>query len=225
VETWKRVIISAAVLLGALALVGSGTMATFTAQVGNPDNTFATGTLVLSDTKLGGIACLSTGGGSTDTNVNNNCDTLYDLSVRAPGDSATADLTIKDEGSLAISIMRVFAPSCTDANAVGETFHGSGSPCGAVQLYIQEFSDPGFSVPSVCLYGGAVGNTCNFSDLTKTLSNFTTNFNSTINGLSAGGIAAGGSDYLEIGVKLPSSAGNPLQGRQATIAFDWFATQ
>jgi hypothetical protein len=225
-STWKRVAISAGILLGAAALIGSGTLATFTAQVGNPGNRFATGTLVLSDTKQGGSACLSTGGGTTDSNVNNNCDTLYDVSVRKPGDSATANLTIKDEGSLAASVLRVFAPTCTDADAVGENFHGTGSACATVQLYIQQFSDSGFTTPSACLYGGATGVTCNFSDATKTLGDFQTNYNSTVNGLSIGsGMAVGASDYFQIGVMLPSSAGNTLQGRQATIPFDWYVTQ
>jgi len=224
-DTWKRMVISGAVVLGALALIGTGTLATFTAQVGNPNNRFATGTLVLSDTKQGGSTCLSTGGGSTDNNVNNNCDQLYNLSVKEPGDSGTANLTIKDEGSLAASIARVFSPTCTDADAAGENYHGTGSACATIQLYIQQFSDAGFTTPSACLYGGATGNTCNFSDTTKTLADFTANYNSNVNGLSLGALAAGQSDYFQIGVKLPQTAGNNLQGRQATIDFDWFASQ
>src|SRR5207302_10256733 len=48
-----------------MAVLGFGTFATFNAQVGNPSNTFASGTIVLNDTVPGGVPCLSTGGGTT----------------------------------------------------------------------------------------------------------------------------------------------------------------
>ena len=66
----KKVLLSMGVVAGIGALAGAGTFATFTAQTTNPSNTFANGTLVLSNKVGAASACLSTGGGNTDTNSN-----------------------------------------------------------------------------------------------------------------------------------------------------------
>jgi hypothetical protein len=219
----KKLLISAALVLAVAAVIGAGSFATFNAQTGNPGNAFAAGTLVLSDTKQGGSACLSTGGGTTDTNVNTNCDTLYNLTVKKPGDSGTANVTLKNEGSLAGSLFKVFSNACTGGDASGETYHGTGNPCTKVQLYIQQFSDSGFSTPLACIYGGATGNTCSFSDTTKTLGDFQTTYGSAPSGLTIGsGLTAGASAYFQVGVKMPSGADNTFQGRKATVDFEWY---
>jgi hypothetical protein len=223
----KKVLLSLGVVAGIGALAGAGTFATFTAQTTNPTNTFANGTLVLSNTVDGGSACLSTAGGTTDSNVNAACDTLFSLAVKAPGDSSTADLTLENVGSLAASALKVFSASCTDGDAAGEAYHGTGSPCGTVQLYIQQYSDA-FTTPSACLYGGANGASCDFSDTGKTLSAFVAAHPDLAGGLSAGTLEeSGGADttWVRIGVQLPSTADNTLQGRSASLAFNWHITQ
>lgn len=221
--TGRKVAITVAVLVGALAILGAGSFATFTAQTDNPSNTFASGTLVLGNTKTGGTECLSTGGGSTDTNVNANCDQLFNLTVKKPGDSGSATLTIKNEGSLAATALKVFSTACTPSNASGESYHGTGDPCSAIQVTVQQYSDSAFTTPSACLYGHATGATCDFTDTTKTLSAFVSATGSSAGGVSIGSLAAGASDYFKVSVQLPSSAGNSLQGRQAVVDFDWFA--
>jgi len=220
----RKILVSIAVVLGATAVVGAGTFATFNAQVRNPANTFATGTLVLSNKVGAGTVCLSTAGGSTDTNVNNNCDTAFSLTVKKPGDSGSATLTLKNEGSLDASLFKVFSAACASANASGENYHGTGNPCGVVDLYIQQYSDSGFTTPSACLYGGGTATTCAFDD-TKTLGTFQSSYNNSTNGLSLGALTAGTSNYYKLAVQLPSTAGNPYQGRSATIDFTWYAEQ
>jgi predicted ribosomally synthesized peptide with SipW-like signal peptide len=223
----NKLLLSGLVVVGAAAVIGAGTFATFNAQTTNPNNTFANGTLVLSNTKSGGSACLSTGAGTnTDTNVNGSCDTLFSLSVKKPGDSATASLTIKNEGSLDASALKVFSASCADANATGETYNGSGLPCSKVQLYIQQWSDSGFTTPSQCVYGGAtVAGTCDFSDSTKTLTAFTTSYSSAGSAKTVGTLSSHASNYFTIGLKLPSDADNTYQGRQASFDLSWYANQ
>jgi hypothetical protein len=223
----KKVLLSLGVVAGIGALAGAGTFATFTAQTTNPSNTFANGTLVLSNKVNAGAVCLSTGGGNTDTNANGSCSTAFNLAVKKPGDSGTTDITLKDVGSLAASALKVFSGSCTDADATGENYHGTGSPCGIVQIYIQQYSDA-FTTPSACLYGGASGATCDFSDTSATLSAFVAAHTNLASGLSAGSLAAaGGADttWVRIGVKLPSTADNTYQGRSATMALNWHITQ
>ena len=224
----QKVLASMGVVAVVGALAGAGTFATFTAQTSNPTNTFANGTLVLSNKVNAGTACLSTNGGTTDVNVNA-CSTAFNLAVRAPGDSGTTNLTLKNMGSLAASALKAFAGSCTDSNAAGENYHGTGSPCAKIQLYIQQYSDSGFSTPSACLYGGAVvANTCDFSDAAKTLATFVSDHTDLSEGLSAGALAAaGGADttWIKIGVKLPSDADNTYQGRAASLTLNWHITQ
>lgn len=222
----RKVLFSIGVVAAIGALAGAGTFATFTAQTTNP-NTFANGTLVLSNTVEAGTACLSTGGGNTNSNSNGGCDTLFTLAVKAPGDSSTADLTLQNMGSLAASALKVFSASCTDADVGTESYHGTGLPCGIVQVYIQQYSDD-FTTPSACLYGGASGATCDFSDTSKTLSTFVTAHPDLAGGLSAGSLAAnGGADttWVRVGVKLPPTADNSYQGRSASLALNWHITQ
>ncbi|HVW33488.1 MAG TPA: hypothetical protein VHL53_13190 [Acidimicrobiia bacterium] len=226
----QKVLLSIGVVAGIAALAGAGTFATFTAQTSNPTNTFANGTLVLSNQVGGNTACLSTGGGTTDVN-DHTCDTLFSLSVKAPGDSSTADLTLKNEGSLGASALEVFSAACTDANAAGENFHGTGSPCGKVQFYVQQYSDDTFTTPSACLYGGSpdAGVSCDFSDAAKTLSAFVSAYPDVDHGLDAGPLTkvsgAAPSTWIRVGVKLPDDADNTYQGRSASLALNWHITQ
>ena len=222
----KKIALSGVVVLSAAAFAGAGTFASFNAQTKNPGNALATGTLVLSDTKSGGSACLSTGGGTTDTNANDSCDTLLNLTVQKPGDSGSANLTIKNEGSLAASALKAFSAACANSDASAETYHGTGLPCGKVQLYIQRYSDPAFTLPAACLYGGStVLNTCDFSDETKTLAAFQSSHGNSTNGANIGSLAAGASNYFKVAVQLPASADNTFQGRKATFDLTWHAAQ
>lgn len=225
-KTSKKMLLSGMVVLGAAALVGAGTFAGFNAQAKNDNNVVAAGTLVLSNTKQGSpTACLSTGGGSTDTNVNDGCDQLLNLTVTKPGESGSSNLTIKNDGTIDASTLKVFSAACTNGDAAAETYHGTGLPCSKVQLSIQEYSDAAYSVPSACVYGGATGSTCDFSDATKTLAAFQTTYGSSASGLALGNVAAGVSKYFKVAVKLPSSADNTFQGRAATFDLTWTAAQ
>ena len=58
----RKIIVAVAVLTLVAGSFGAGTLATFNAQTNNAGNVFGHGTIVLSNTKQGGSACLSTGG-------------------------------------------------------------------------------------------------------------------------------------------------------------------
>ena len=110
---------------------------------------------MLSNTVDSGTACLSTAGGNTDTNANGACDTAFDLSVQAPGDSSTADITLENMGQPArLGAQGLVGILHRRAMRPGENYHGTGSPCGKVQIYVQQYSD-NFTTESACLYGGA----------------------------------------------------------------------
>ena len=224
--TQRKILASVLLALGLAAVLGFSSFATFNAETDNPGNVFAHGTLVLSNTKQGGSACLSTGGGTTDSNSNASCDQLFNLLVKKPGDSGSANVTLKNAGTINASSFKVFAPSCTNADASAESYHGTGGPCGILQLTIQQWTDNTFSTPSACLYGGASGSTCNFSDASKTLGAFASSYPSSASGLAIGsGLAANSSAYFTLAVQSPSSANNTYQGRQSSIDFDWYIAQ
>ncbi|MCU1447836.1 MAG: hypothetical protein JWP02_6 [Acidimicrobiales bacterium] len=209
---------------GAYAAVA--TFANFNAETNNPGNTVSSGTLVLSDTKSGGTTCYSTGGGSTNTNVNAACDNLFGVTAKKPGDSGSANLTIKNEGSFAASAFKVFSPSCADSDASGETYHGTGSMCAAVQVTIQQYSDALFSTPSACLYGHATGASFDFTDTTKSMAAFATFYPSAGSGLSIGsGLGTGVSAWFKVSFQIPSTVGNNVQGRTASADLTWHVDQ
>lgn len=221
-------ILVSVMVVGAMTSVSFGTFASFAAQTSNTGSGFSSGTLVLSNTKQGGAACLSTAGGSTDTNANGACDALINLSVKKPGDSGTANLSLKNEGSIAGSGLTLFAPGCTNADAAAERYHGTGDLCGKLQLYVQEYADAGFTTPSACRYGGSAdaGKTCDFSDATKTIGAFATAYGSSTTGLAVeGGLPAGGTRHFKVGLRLPTDADNSFQGRQAAADFTWAIQQ
>src|SRR6185369_973256 len=110
---WSSDVCSSDLLCGFSA---AATVASFTAETTNPTNKFATGTLVLSNKVNSGTACLSTGGGSTDTNANAACDNLFSLTAQKPGDTSSANLTLQNVGSIAASALKLFTSACTDSD-------------------------------------------------------------------------------------------------------------
>ena len=200
---------------------GSGTFASFTAETTNTGNSFATGTIVLSNTVNGGTACLSTNGGATDTNINGACAAAYSVALKKPGDSYVGDqIDLKNVGSLSPSDLIFTAASCTDSNAVGETYHGTGSLCGALDVYVQEWTSNTYTTPSHCWYGGGTATTCAFSD-TKTLTTLASAGAQTL----TGALPAGTDRYFTVGVQMQSGAGNNMQGRATSSAVTWHVDQ
>lgn len=217
----KRIAATVLVLVGLVAAIGVGAFASFNAQTSNTGNLFADGTLVLSNSVNGGTACLSTAGGTTDVNANDKCDTMFDLTVKKPGDSSSATLALKNDGSIDMSKLNVYSTACTDADAVTEAYHGTGNPCGKIALTIQAFADADYKTPTACVWGGA---DCAF-DPSLTLSAFQSKFNTAATGLDVGKLAAGQTAYLKVSVQLPADADNTFQGRQSTIDFNWYSEQ
>lgn len=227
----RKLLLTIMVLGATTSTVGAGTFASFNASTTNPTSTFATGSLVLSNTKNTSTACLSTGGGSTDANSNSGCDHLFTLTVQKPGDSAFVDLTLENEGSINASALTAFASQdCAAGNAPGQTYNGTGDPCTGVQLYIQEYSSPANRTVDnrtggTCHFGGGTATSCLFV-AAKTLDAFDTSYPSTgVGALAMGTLNTGVSRYLRIYLTLPSTANNSLQGRQATFGFSWAIAQ
>ena len=131
-------------------------------------------------------------------------------------------LDLLNSGSLDAATLKLTAGACVASDAAGQSFHGTGNPCTALDVYVQEWNDAVHTTAIHCWYGGAVvANTCDFSDNTKTISALATASPLTL----AGGLTGGAHRYFTIGVQLPSTAGNTYQGRAATDTLTWHIDQ
>ncbi len=228
-STFNRLMVTVMVL-ATLGTLASGTLASFTAQATNPGNTFETGTLALQDNTAGTI-CFSYGtlnalNQFTNNNSNPSCNAVSFATGAKPGDpAATANVILQNVGSLDASTLQVSAGSCATANNTNDSFHGGGDLCGAVQVYVQEYTDGTFTTPtSSCVYPASSTAPCGFS---QTLSAM----------VAAGPVAAAGglgqqgstsppdTRYFQVALQLPASAGNSYQGMTATFSLTWYLSQ
>lgn len=115
------------IAIGAVALfAGSGTFASFSAETTNAGSSISSGTLTMSDTVTGGTACFSE---SAIPQLNNDpaCGAILNLTNVAPGVyGGTAEVTIKNTGSIDASKMFLWAPQ------VNATLSGTLSTSGAI---------------------------------------------------------------------------------------------
>ena len=128
-------------VVGALAAVGAGTFASFTAQTNNANNTFQTGTITLNDQVNSGTACWSTGTGNgqgsfSNGNVNNTCSSFVSATNQAPGAAASnAVVTVTTAGSLTPSSLTL-STSCSSSNVVTSA-NGNGNLCDYIAVTVQ----------------------------------------------------------------------------------------
>ena len=122
---------------------GGGTFSSFTAQTGNPNETIASGSLLLQNTFNANPVCESKSGAAND-NVNFNCNTLFAFGTYGnlqPGVYAgsTAALTLTNSGTLDAAKVYMFAPysngvlsswTLTGGNVTQLTLSTSGGPNG-----------------------------------------------------------------------------------------------
>lgn len=218
-----RLLLTAGVVISLCGFTAAATVANFSAETTNPTNEFASGTLVLSNKKNTATACLSTAGGTTDSNVNNACDTLFTTNLAPGGTAASANVTLKNEGSLAASALKLWSSACANADTAA-AYHGTGNPCSNLQLTIQQYSDA-FVTPSNCVFGGGTATTCAMSS-SFTLNDYATAHTGSGNAQTIGsGLASGASTYFTISVFMPSTAGNSFQGRKGTMDLTWHIDQ
>ena len=232
-KTKRYLVLLAAVGLVAAALGGSGTFASFNAEVTNSGNTFQTGSLVLSNKVGASSACFSSGAGNVN-NVND-CGAIFTLPTnwQPGGTTVTANLTLTNTGSLTPAALTWFAPLLTTTGSItggtlvcnfqhytpaGTTnpYVGTGNPCTGLSMQIQEY-DSTFTTPTSSCVFPAAGSACstNFAAL-STLPNAPATI--------TGGLAPNTPRYFVISVKYPASAGaadNAYQAEQAYFNLTW----
>lgn len=227
---------------------GAGTMASFNASTTNAQSTFASGSVVLTNTNVAsGKVCFSNGttdngaGANTDDNHNEACEAAFNMATSKPGETATAELTLKNEGNLGGTLSLLVAdhtppsgvttpqPACSNRDAGGTVYHGTGDICQQLQLTIQRWTDNTRTTAHSCVYGVPSGNTCTL-DSTRNLKHFTETA-APSPGLAIGALdASGGNDtaWFTVTVSFPdggAGADNAFQGRVATMAIQWMLEQ
>jgi predicted ribosomally synthesized peptide with SipW-like signal peptide len=224
-STWllKKVLATMIVVGGISSLTVGGTFALFNSEESNGKQSFASGTLTLSDTVTSGsaTACFSYGAGSS-ANVNNTCEGVFAMSSdNYPGVTAKAKVTLLNNGSLDGTGLSLYMPGgCTTVVNTNAPSAGGGDMCASAFFYVQETDQSG--VATKCWYPAAAGVTCTTASL---LSTFKTNYTSTIASLALGaGPAHGAARYFEIGMQIPSTATNTLQGEAAQFGLTWHIT-
>jgi predicted ribosomally synthesized peptide with SipW-like signal peptide len=228
-KTYLKVLIA----VGVLAVIGggAGTFATFNATTTNAGNTFATGSLVLSNT-VSATTCLSTGGGNTDTNSNSvGCAKFFNTSTSKPGDIAGGNLTLTNSGTLPASVLTLTKSACSTVDNPSESFHGTGDLCAALNFYVQEWTSSAMTTGFKCWYGGGTATTCDPTFATSPAS--LAGFGASPVDISAGPGAtaftatsgAAPTRWFTVAVQLPTSANNSYQGRQGQVDLSWQESQ
>jgi hypothetical protein len=220
----RKILFAVAAFGGVATAVGAGTFASFTASTSNAASTFQTGTLVLSNQKNTATACLSTGGGTTDTNANAACDQPFAVTLAKPGDSANVDITLVNSGSINATALTAYATSaCVNSNS--GTYNGTGDLCAQMQMYVQEYTSAANRTANTttggnCWYGGGTATACAFS-ATKTVGGFPL----VGSAVALGAMNTGATRYLRVYLSFPSTADNTFQGRLATFGMTWAIAQ
>jgi hypothetical protein len=218
-------ILVAMMVIGAIASFGvPGVWAVFSAETRNVQGTAATGTLTF-DLQVGTGARCNTKNGTTNVITGCSAELPWDSAAETyPGVARTAQVTITNDGSLPASDLSLYIPSLCTTGATPDapaSVVGSGDPCTLDQFYVQE-TNSSFAATK-CWYPNA-GTTCSFSS-TLTLSTFYNTFKTANNALSLGsGPAALQHRYFVIGVLVPSTATNTVQGKVATFDLTWHMT-
>lgn len=212
---------------------GSGTFATFNAEVTNAGNTFAAGTLFLHDN---GGATTCTSESSSDNLSTNNCDVLFSFGgtgVNNFTSAQTADLTLSNAGTIPASDIKFKVGSCvwSVANAGGSpaTFGSAPADCSGLYVTIQEKTSNTFLTNLYCAFPDAAA-ACSAPSSAHTLANTTslTTLKTTANATATFTASGGATDtrYYVITVDpsgLPTD--NTMQNRQVTFDLTWHIDQ
>lgn len=249
-KTIKKLLLSL-IVVGILgSFTARGTYALLSGEGSNPNESIASGTLVMDNTVGAGAACHSQSGG---LNINAACDTLFTSGLLYPIPSAAepplpasttyafANVTIKNAGTLP-QLFKIYMPSCTFAangsfpgatwTAINPCCPGTlsgalpGGPCtsGSLDFIVQEYTSSAFTTTmSKCVWPIDASNACTFQ--ADSLGSFWAGHHDTTHYLSLGSVqlAAGSSRYFQIAVAEPSAGANGLQGQTATFSLHWHA--
>lgn len=220
----KQILLSLMAIGGLSFITATGTFALLNSEQSNHGGMVSSGTLTIDNVANGATACFSYTGAGASGNANPGCNALFSsASLNYPGTPAVATVNIKNSGSIDASDLAMYMPSCTVAATPGAPAPGGGDPCaaGGAQFYVQETDSLGAA--TFCWYPDNAAGACTFQ--ANSLNVFAVNGNTLTNALDLGaGPAHGATRYFKIGLQLPTTASNTLQGEEAVFALTWHMT-
>jgi predicted ribosomally synthesized peptide with SipW-like signal peptide len=227
-KTKRYLMLLAAVGLIAVAAGGTGTFASFNAEVTNTGNTFASGTLFLHDTPNGGTVCKSEDDLTNNTYAS--CTFLFNADLT--DGSQTATLALNNAGTIPAAGLTFKVAGCTvgkNTVVTGSTVvFGTAPSCGDLYLTIQE-TDVTFGVPGTdvyCAYGpSATQPDCDAPDNTRTLATATSLTALKTTGGADADLGAGVTRYYVITINPTVASDNTLQNRKVSFGLTWHLEQ
>jgi predicted ribosomally synthesized peptide with SipW-like signal peptide len=227
-KTKRYLMLLAAVGLIAVAAGGSGTFASFNAEVTNTGNTFASGTLFLHDTPNAGTVCKSED--DLTNNTYSSCTYLFNADLS--DGTQTATLALNNAGTIPASALTFKVAGCTvtNNNAVTSStvVFGTAPTCGDMYLTIQE-TDSTFGVPGTdvfCAYGpSTTPPDCDAPDNTRTLATATSLTALKTTGNLDADLASGATRYYVITISPTVASDNTLQNRKVSFGLTWHIEQ
>ncbi len=211
---------------------GSGTFASFTAEVSNNGNTFETGTLTLgADAGDTGASCWSTGDGAVShTNNTAVCNAIFTNVNWQPGTAAKKyEITIENGGTVN-GTLSVYATACTHSNAslsatAQYVYQGTGDPCQAIAISIQQLTSSNTSSTTGSCLLPASGS-CSTGTVLSNLGTSVTHATS-LGTIDASGTSTATKKYFLVTVIFPasSSSDNEYQGLDASFGLTWHLEQ
>lgn len=228
-KTKRYLMLLAAVGLIAVAAGGSGTFATFNAEVTNSGNTFASGTLFLHDTPNGSATVCKSEDDLTN-NTYSSCTFLFNADLSAG--SQTATLALNNPGTISGTGLTFKVDGCTvgDNSTVTGTsvVFGTAPTCGDMYITIQEtgssYTVPGSDV--YCAYGpSTTPPNCDTPDNTATLATATSLTALKTTGNVNADLATGATRYYVIRITPTVASNNTLQNRKVSFGLTWHLEQ
>lgn len=203
---WVRLIL-ALMVLAASASLFSGTAATLNSTTVNPGSGFAAGKLVLSNRVADRNPCLSEG-------PLVRCDALFP-GVLAPGQTATARVTITNLGTLPVTGYDLWSTACSNASVQGA--HGSADLCAGTWLTIHDDNH------DLCYFPVRAPGACSSTSHESFAEFVRQHAEATPLALSSDHL--GGGIAYTLTATIDPALGNEVQGRSGNLDLVWAITQ
>jgi hypothetical protein len=226
----KKILLTMMVLGGVGSTISAGTFASFNAATTNANSSFASGSLVLGRQVESGTVCLSTGGGTTDSNTNT-CDLMISPDRVKIGDAATSvKLTINNAGSLTGTLNYNRNGSCASATNNVYWTGGTGNLCTSTNLTIQEYESDWTTKKTACIFPSQPSTVCTTLNDSYAVTTGSRPEDLPTTATSLGTLTAGSSRYFMLSMHLPNNTSggvisDEVQGRLATFALSWSLSQ
>ncbi len=214
---------------------GTGTFASFSAEVTNPGNTFASGTLYLHDTS--GVTTCTSESATTGPNFNVNpgdgtngssCAVLF-TAASFQGGPITAHLALNNPATIAASDIKFDVPNCAvttnQATTGSSVTFGSAPTCSQMYLTVQE-TQSNYTTNVYCAFGTDTAGTCAAPSNTLTLGNTGSLTTLKTTAAATATLAASGTRYYVISISPGGVTNdNTLQNRRITFSLTWHIDQ